>query len=100
VASRLGAELMNASIDTCGGLASDTSRLVAAIGEEGERRSVETWSRGAIERRLLGAIALAMQRGNALTKLAADTKAMSARAGRDDWAEKGDASGATGGAGH
>ena len=41
VASRLGAELMNASVDTCGGLASDTSRLVAAIGEEGERWSME-----------------------------------------------------------
>jgi hypothetical protein len=36
VASRIGAELLNVSVDACGALASDAARLVEAIGEEGE----------------------------------------------------------------
>ena len=48
---------------------------VAAIGEEGERWIAGTWSRGVIERQLLGAIAVAVQRGNALTMLAGFTRA-------------------------
>ena len=46
VASRLGAELLNVSVDTCGGLASDAVKLVRAIAEEGER-----WSAGDMEQR-------------------------------------------------
>ena len=46
VATRIGAELMNVSVDACGGLASDAFRLVQAIGEEGERWSMGTWSKG------------------------------------------------------
>ena len=41
VASRLGAELLNVSLDTYGGVADGASRSVEAIGEEGER-----WSMG------------------------------------------------------
>ena len=37
VAARLGAELMNFSMDSNGGMGSDAVRLVHAIGEEGER---------------------------------------------------------------
>ena len=36
MASLIGAELLNVSIDTCGGMASDSVRLMEAIGEEGE----------------------------------------------------------------
>ena len=54
------------SVDTCGGLASDAVKLVRAIAEEGERWSAGTWSSANIERQLLGAIAVAVQRGNAL----------------------------------
>ena len=57
VASRLGAELLNVAVDTCGGMATDASRLVQAIGEDGERWSMGTWSSASIERQLLGAIA-------------------------------------------
>ena len=35
VAARVGAELLNVSVDACGGLASDAVLLVEAIGEEG-----------------------------------------------------------------
>ena len=75
VASRLGAELLNVSLDTCGGMADGTSRLVEAIGEEGERWSVGTWNRGSIERRLLGTIAIAVQKGNAMAMLFGYTRA-------------------------
>jgi len=70
VAARIGAELLNVSLDSCGGMATDAVRLIAAIGEEGERWSIGTWSRGEIQRQLLGAMAVAVQRGNALAMLA------------------------------
>ena len=80
VASRLGAELLNVSVDTCGGLASEAVGLVRAIAEEGERWSAGTWSSTVIERQLLSAIAMAVQRGNAITMLTGYTRACSARA--------------------
>jgi hypothetical protein len=69
VASRLGAEMLNLSLDTCGGMASDAIKLAKAIGEEGERWSAGTWSSGFIERTLLGSRAVPVQRGNAMTML-------------------------------
>ncbi len=83
VASRLGAELLNVSIDSCGGMASSASALVRAIGEEGERWSAGTWTSGAIERQLLGAIAMAVQRGNALAMLSGYTRSAIIRARPD-----------------
>ena len=53
VASRIGAELLNVSLNTCGGMASDAVRLVKAIGEEAERFSLGTWTHGDIERQML-----------------------------------------------
>ena len=79
VASHLGAELLNVCVDACGGLASDASKLVRAIGDEGEKWSAGTWSSDDIQRRLLSAIAVAVQRGNALTMLTAFTRATSTR---------------------
>ena len=79
VASRLGAELLNVSLDTCGGMADGASRLVEDIGEEGERWSMGTWDRGGIERRLLGTIAIAVQRGNATAMLVGYTRAAQMR---------------------
>jgi hypothetical protein len=75
VASRIGAELLNMSVDSCGGMASDAVRLGEAIAVEGERLSAGTWSSGEINRQLLGAIAMAVQRGNALAMLAGYTRA-------------------------
>ena len=79
VASRLGAEMLNLSLETCGGMASDAVRLVKAIGEEGERWSAGTWSSGHIERMLLGSIAVAVQRGNALAMLSGFSRMTSTR---------------------
>ena len=76
VAARLGAELLNMCVDSCGGLASDAFELVRAIGEEGERWSLGTWNSGSIERQLLGAVAMAVQRGNALAVLSGHTRAV------------------------
>ena len=80
--SRLGAELLNVSADTCGGLASDAFRLVRAIGEEGDSCSLGTWNSAVIERQLLSAIAVAVQRGNALAVLAGYTRSCNVRAGQ------------------
>ena len=66
-------------------LASDSLRLLA-LGEEGERWSTGMWTRDAIERWLLRSIAPVVQRGDALTMLAAYTKATHARAEREEWA--------------
>ena len=60
-------------------MASETFLLARAIGEEGERWSRSTWKRGAIERQLLCEIAVAVQRGSALTMLSGHTKAVRAR---------------------
>jgi hypothetical protein len=82
VAARLGAELMNFSMDSNGGMGSDAVRLVHAIGEEGERWSGGTWSCGLIERQLLGTVAVAVQRGNALAMLCGFTRAAGERVRR------------------
>ena len=55
-------------------------RLVKAIGEEGERWSAGTWSSGLIERELLATVAVAVQRGDALSMLCGLTRAGSRRA--------------------
>ena len=44
VAARIGAELLNVSLDSCGGMAADAVSLVAAIAEEGEKWSMGTWN--------------------------------------------------------
>ena len=85
VASRLGAELLNACVDACGGLANDAWKLVRAIGDEGERWSAGAWSSGDIQRRLLSEIAVAVQRGDALTMLTAHSRATSVRADQAAW---------------
>ena len=79
VASRLGAELLNLSVDTCGGMASHAVKLVEAIGEEGERWSAGTWNSGHVKRMLLGSIAVAVQRGNAMVVLSGYTRSAGAR---------------------
>lgn len=80
IAARLGAELLNVSVDACGGMAGDAFELVRAVGEEGARWSAGAWHSGAIERQMLGGIAMAVQRGNALTMLCGYTRATAADA--------------------
>ena len=79
VAARVGAELLNVSVDACGGLASDAVLLVEAIGEEGERWSMGAWKRESVERHLRSAIATAVQRGNAMAMLCGYTRATGVR---------------------
>ena len=79
VASRLAVELLNMSVDTCGGLATDAVKLVRAFADEGERWSAGAWSRARIDRQLLGAIAVAVQRGTALVMLAGYSRATQLR---------------------
>ena len=79
VASLLGSGLLSLSVDTCGGMATDAVSLVEAIGEEGERCSAGTWSSTRIKKMLLGSIAVALQRGNALVLLSGYTRSASAR---------------------
>ena len=54
--------------------------------QQGERWSLGTWSAGSIQRQLLSAVAVAVQRGNALTMLAGFTRTTSARAAREQHA--------------
>ena len=79
VAARIGAELLNVSVDACGGLASDAALLVEAIGEEGERWTMGTWKSDSIERHLRGAVAIAVQKGNAMAMLCGFTRATGVR---------------------
>jgi len=71
-------------------MASSAARLVKVIGDEGERWTAGTWSSGLIERELLASVAVAVQRGNALSMLCGLTRAAGKRAsgvGRDDTEE-------------
>ena len=62
------------------------TRLIRAIGEEGEQWSLDTWSSSGIQRQLLCAIAVAVQRGNAMTLLSCNARAAGARADRaEEW---------------
>ena len=79
MAARLGAELLNVCVDATGGMAKDVFELVEAVGDEGEKW-LGAWSSGGIQRHLLGVIATAVQRGNAMAMLAGYTRAVSARA--------------------
>lgn len=75
VATRLGAELLNLAVDSCGGMARGAWGLIEAIAEEGARWSAGTWTQSGIQRQLLGTIAAAVQRGNGLAMLAGYTRA-------------------------
>ena len=57
-------------------MASDALKLVEAVGEEGEQWSAGTWTSAAITRHLMGAIATAVQRGNAMAMLCGYTRAV------------------------
>ena len=62
-------------VDASGGMATDAFELVRAIGDEGERW-LGAWSSVSIQRHLLGCIAAAVQRGNAMVMLTGFTRAM------------------------
>ena len=84
----MGAELLNVAIETSGSLAQGAMRLVEAIGEEGARWSAGTWTSAAITRHLLSAIAVAVQRGNALAVLSGYSSAARVAWAGDNEAEQ------------
>ena len=84
IASRLGCELLNVSVDACGGMAADTVLLVAAVGDEGEQCSMGTWLSSSIQRHLLNAIAVEVQKGNAMAMLTGYTRAVQAARDRHE----------------
>ena len=63
------------SSTTSGGMAREAVQLVRAISNESARWSAGTWTSAAISRHLLGAIAMAVQRGNAIAMLSGNTRA-------------------------
>ena len=90
VASRLGAELLNVVVDTSGGMTADALRLIQAVGEEGEKWSAGTWTSAAIRRHLTGAVAIGLQRGNAIAMLSGYSRtACGSTRGRNERGEGG-----------
>ena len=84
--------MLNLSLETCGGMASDAVRLVKAIGKNRERWSAGTWNSGQVERLLLGSIAVAAARecaGDADRLLPHDEHARCGGGGHGSWGESG-----------
>ena len=53
-------------------MTADALRLIQAVGEEGEKWSAGTWTSAAIRRHLTGAVAIGLQRGNAVFNCVVD----------------------------
>ena len=70
--------------------ATDAFKLARAVGDENERW-LGAWSSAGIQRHLLGCIAVAVQRGNAMAMIAGYARATSDRARREAEAEAGSA---------
>jgi len=73
-AAQHGAELLPFVVETCGGMASDAVQLLAAMGDMGEER-LAVWPRHVVIRQLMGSVAMAVQRGNAVAVLSALSRA-------------------------
>ena len=69
------AQMLAFSMETCGGLAPDAVTLLHIIADAGEEQ-LGLWPRGAILKQLVGAVSIAIQRGNCMTFLAGYTRAM------------------------
>jgi len=55
-------------VETCGGVGPSGDRLIKAMAEASEER-LSVWSREGVIRELVGSVAIAVQRGGALTYL-------------------------------
>ena len=80
-AAQLHAELLPFCVETYGGMAPDAIKLLSAMGDMGEER-LAMWPRHAVIRHLLGSVATAVQRGNAVAWLPGCSRALAAIAQR------------------
>jgi hypothetical protein len=80
------AELLPFSVETYGGMAPDAIKLLSAMGSMGEEQ-LGVWPRHVVIRHLMGAVATAVQRGNAVAWLGGYSRAL-AEMGRRRVAER------------
>jgi hypothetical protein len=73
------AELLPFSVETYGGMAPDAIKLLSAMGAMGEEQ-LGMWPRHVVIRHLIGSVATAVQRGNAVAWLSGYSRAMVALA--------------------
>jgi Reverse transcriptase (RNA-dependent DNA polymerase) len=69
------AELLPFSVETYGGMAPDAIKLLSAMGDMGEEQ-LGMWPRHVVIRHLIGSVATAVQRGNAVAWLSGYSRAM------------------------
>jgi len=69
------AEILPFVVETCGGMAPDAIRLLQILGEAGQEH-LAMWPREVVVRQLLGAVAIAVQRGVATMYLAGYERAV------------------------
>jgi hypothetical protein len=69
------AQMLAFSMETCGGMAPDAETLLHIIADAGEEQ-LGLWPKGAILKQLVGAVSIAVQRGNSMSLLAGYTRAM------------------------
>ena len=74
------AQMLAFSVETCGGMASDAVTLTHIIADAGEEM-LGLWPKDEILKQLVGAVSVAVQRGNGMTFLAGYTRAMAAGTG-------------------
>ena len=75
------AELLPFCVETYGGMAPDAIKLLSAMGDMGEER-LGMWPRHVVIRQLMGSVATAVQRGNAVAWLSGCSRALAAIAQR------------------
>ena len=74
-------------METYGGMAPDAIKLLSAMGDMGEEQ-LGMWPRHVVIRHLIGSVATAVQRGNAVTWLSGYSRALTALAqGRGEGGE-------------
>jgi hypothetical protein len=73
-ASQQDARLLPFSVESCGGMAPDAITLLHVISEAGQEH-LGLWPRDQIVRQLLGSVAIAVQKGNAMAVLSAHSRA-------------------------
>ncbi len=73
-AARHHAQMLAFSVETCGGMASDAETLLHLVTKLGEQR-LALWPKEAVMKQLVGAVSIAVQRGNGLSFLSGYTRA-------------------------
>ena len=74
-AARHHAQMLAFSVETCGGMAPDAETLLHLVARLREER-LALWPKEAVIKQLVGAVSIAIQRGNAMSFLSGHTRAM------------------------